>query len=364
MTAKFIRYILADSFHHQTISTPMGLFDFIRGELIEVIDWVEQSNDIVLWKFPDKDANIKYGASLTVRESQMALFLDEGRFADLYEPGRYELNTQNMPVLTTLRNWAKGFDSPFKCDVYFISMRTFTNLKWGTQNPIILRDPEFKQVRVKAHGTYFVRVKDPELFFTEFAGTNQILRIDDIESRLRDIVSPKFAEAAAESGVSVLDMVANYTELGEKVAPFLQKDLDPFGIELTKFQITSTSLPKEVEAFYDKMTNMNMVGDMSKFSQFQQAQAIEKAAENPGGGAGEGIGMGMGFGMANMMMQQQQQQQQQTPPPADSPTGDEAKAQTREEIMDTLKELGQLKEAGVLTQEEFDTKKKELLARL
>lgn len=338
----------------------MGLLDFFLEEFIEVIDWVEKDKDTVLWKFPDKDANIKYGASLTVRESQLGLFLDEGQFADVYDPGRYELNTQNMPVLTSLRNWDKAFKSPFKCDVYFLSTKIFTDLKWGTANPIILRDPEFKQVRVKAHGVYFIKVKDAEKFFTQFAGTKSILKIQEIEQSLRDIVAPKFAEAVAESGVSVLDMVANYTELGAKVAPFLQDDLDPFGIELVKFQISSTSLPKEVEAFYDKMTNMNMVDDMDKFSQFTTAQAMEKAAENPGGGASEGIGMGMGFGMANQMMNQQMNQNQNQ----NQNQGNSSKAQTKEEIMDTLKQLGELKESGVLTQEEFDAKKKELLSRL
>ncbi|MFT5386023.1 MAG: membrane protease subunit (stomatin/prohibitin family) [Saprospiraceae bacterium] len=337
----------------------MGLLDFFLDEFIEVIDWVEKDKDTVLWKFPDKDANIKYGASLTVRESQAALFLDEGRFADIYDPGRYELNTQNMPVMTSLKNWDKAFKSPFKCDVYYLSTKTFTDLKWGTPNPIILRDPEFKQVRVKAFGTYFIKIKDAEKFFTQFAGTKSILKIQEIEDAMRDIVSPKFAEAVAESGVSVMDMVANYTEIGEKVAPFLQADLDPFGIELVKFQITSTSLPKEVEAFYDKMTNMNMVDDMNKFTQFTTANAMEKAAENPGGGASEGIGMGMGFGMANQMMNQQQQQNQNA-----NKNAPDAKPQSKEDIMDTLKQLGGLKEAGVLTQEEFDSKKKELLSRL
>ena len=341
----------------------MGLFDFIRGEFIEVIDWVEKDPNIVVHKFPDNDANIKYGANLTVRESQAALFLDEGRLADLFEPGRYELITDNIPILTTLRSWKMGFNSPFKADIYFISTRTFTGLKWGTPNPVILRDPEFKQVRVKAFGTYWVKVADPKLFFREFAGTGRELRIDDLEAALRDIVSPRFAEALAESGVSVMDMVGNYTELGDRIKPILQLDLNKFGVEIEKFQITSTSLPKEVEAFYDKMTNVNMVDDMNKFQQFQQANAIEKAAENPGGGAGEGIGMGMGFGMAQMMMNQQQN----TPPSppkggtADTGTG---KAQTREEIMDTLKQLGELKEAGIVTQEEFDAKKTELLGRL
>jgi len=332
----------------------MGLFDFIRGELIEVIDWVEKGNDTLMHKFPDKDANLKYGAKLTVREAQEALFLDEGKFADHFEPGMYELDTRNIPLLTSLRNWDTGFDSPFKADIYFFSTRTFTDLKWGTQNPIILRDPEFKQVRVKAFGTYFIKIKDAKLFFTQFAGTKQTVRISEIENALRDIISPKFAESLAEMKVSVLDMVAKYSELGDQVLPKLQKELDPFGIELVKFQVSSTSLPKEVEEFYDKMTNMNMVDDMNRFQQFQASQAMEEAAKNPSGGAGEGVGMGMGFGMANMMMNQQGQNQQQP----------NAKAQTKEEILDTLKQLGELKEAGVLTQEEFDAKKKEMLARL
>lgn len=335
----------------------MGLFDFFRGEFIEVIDWVEDNQDTVLWKFPGKKNDIKYGANLTVRESQTALFVDEGRLADVFEPGRFELVTSNVPVLTKLRNWDKGFKSPFKVDIYFLSTRIFTNLKWGTPNPIIMRDPEFKQVRVKAFGVYFIRIADPALFFREFAGTAGVLKIGAIEERLRDIVSPRFAEAIATAGVSVLDMVSNYTELGDRIAPILQKDLDPFGIELNKFQITSTSLPKEVEEFYDKMTNMNMVDDLQKFQQFQSAQAIEKAAENPGGGAGEGIGMGMGFGMAQMMMNQQQQQQQ-------PQSTQQQPTQTKEEILSTLKELGGLRDAGILNEEEFEAKKKELLARL
>ena len=339
----------------------MGLFDFIRGEFVEVIDWVEQSKDIVLHKFPDKDANIKYGAQLTVRESQTAILLDEGRFADVYEPGRHKLITDNMPLMTTLRSWKHGFDSPFKADVYFVSTRTFTGLKWGTPNPIILRDPQFKQVRVKAFGTYFIKIKDVKKFFTEFAGTSGSLRVNEIEERLRDIVSPRFAESLAESGASVLDMVSNYTELGDKIGPMIQVDLDPFGIELVKFQITSTSLPKQVEEFYDKMTNMHMVDDMNKFQQFQQADAIVKAAENTSGGASEGIGLGIGMSLANQMTQQNQQQQQ---PNTQARGVEPVKQESRADIISALKELGSLKEMGILTQEEFDGKKKELLARL
>ncbi len=343
----------------------MSLMRFFVEEFVEVIEWREQDRDTILWKFPDRDANIKYGANLTVRESQTALFLNEGEFADDFEPGRYELLTENMPLLTSLKNWDKGFKSPFLCDVYFFSSKTFTDLKWGTTNPIILRDPEFKQVRVKAHGTYFIKVKDPKLFFTNYAGTKGQVKIGEIEASLRDIIAPKFAEALAETEVSVLDMVKSYSEIGYKVAPILQMDLDPFGIELVKFQVSSVSLPKEVEEFYDKMTNMNMVDDMNKFQQFQTAQAMEKAAENPSGGASDGIGMGMGFGMAKMMAEQQTPQPSPVPQqPNIAPTGDAAKATTREEIMDTLKQLGELKTAGVLSDEEFEAKKKELLARL
>ncbi len=338
----------------------MGLLSFFKDEFIEVIDWVESDQDTVIWKFPDRDANIKYGAQLTVRESQVAIFVDEGQITDIYGPGRHELITDNMPILTTLRSWKMGFKSPFKVDVYFVSTKQFTNFKWGTPNPIILRDPEFKQVRVKAFGTYFVKVKDPKKLFTEFAGTAQVLKAKTIEERMRDIVSPKFAEALAEAQVSVLDMVGNYSELGEKIMPIVQEDFEPFGIELTKFQITSTSLPKEVEEFYDKMTNMNMVDDMNKFTQFQGANAIEAAANNPGG-AGEGIGVGIGMGLGNNMMNQMaqnQNQQQQNQNQAAAPK------ETKEDIMKMLKDLGELKESGILTQKEFDTKKKELLARL
>ncbi len=354
--------------HNHTISQSsnhtinMGLFNFIKDELIEVIDWVESGGDVIVWKFPDKDCNIKYGAQLTVRESQVAMMLDEGKFADMYQPGMHTLITDNMPLLTSLRNWKTGFKSPFLADVYFVSTRQFTNLKWGTPNPIILRDPEFKQVRVKAFGTYFIQVKDPKKMFTSFAGTAKQLSVRDIEARMRDIIAPKFAEALAEAQVSVLDMASNYTELGDKIRPMIQAEFEPFGIELTKFQVTSTSLPKEVEEFYDKMTNMHMVGDdMAKFTQFQSANAIEKAAENPGG-SGEAIGAGIGIGMGSMMANQLQQSQQQLnqqnqPPPA-------PKAETKEDIMNMLKDLGGLKEAGILTQKEFDAKKKELLARL
>lgn len=323
----------------------MGIFDFLKNELLEIIEWREQDQNVVVWKFPDKNCDIKYGAQLTVRDSQSALFLNEGQIADVYYPGRYQLVTENMPVLTTLKSWKYGFESPFKADVYFISTRQFTNLKWGTPAPIILRDPQFKQVRVKAFGVYFIRIKDPKVFFKEFAGTAPIMYAEQLEDALRDIVSPKFAEALAEAQISVLDMVSNYTEIGEKIKPLLVNDFDLLGLELVKFQVSSTSLPPEVEEFYDKMTNMNMVDNMDEYSKFQQLNALEKAAENGGNS---------GLIMTNMVMSNMNNNPLNTPP----------KQESREDILKTIKELGELKQAGILTEEEFNTKKKELLAKL
>ncbi len=331
----------------------MGIFSFLKDEFIEVIDWKEDSSDVMMWKFPDRDSEIKYGAQLTVRETQEAIFLNEGTFADQFEPGRYELITENIPVLTTLRSWEMGFKSPFKADVYFFSKKLFTNLKWGTANPIILKDPNFKQVRIKAFGVYFIRINDIQKFYKEFAGTKSIVKVEELEEALRPVIAPKFAEALAEAEIPVMDLASKYSELGEIIKPIIQEELTGLGIELVKFQVSSTSLPKEVEEFYDKMTNMNMVDDMNKFRDFQSSNAIEKAAENPGGGASEGIGMGMGFGMATMMQGGNNGNNNSAQP-----------TESKEDIIGLIKELGKLKEEGILTEEEFETKKKELLSRI
>lgn len=334
----------------------MGLFDFIKNELIEIIDWVDDSSDTVIWKFPDRENNIKYGAQLTVRESQVAVFLNEGQIADVFGPGRYQLTTQNMPVLTTLKGWKYGFESPFKVDVYFVSTKQFTNLKWGTQNPIIVRDPEFKQVRVRAFGAYALRVAEAGKFLKEFAGTAPIVRIADVEGQLRTAIVNKFSDAIGEAGVSVLDLARNYSEMGEKLRPLLSEDFTTYGLELTKFYIENTSLPPEVEAFLDKTTQMNMAGDMHRFQQFQAGMAIENISEQEGGIGGTallmgGLGQLMGGAVA--------------PAPAPQPAAAPAAAsQDKAQIMATLKELGELKAAGILTEEEFAAKKAELLARL
>ncbi len=331
----------------------MGLFDFIKNELIEIIDWVDDSNDTVIWKFPDRENNIKHGAQLVVRESQVAVFMNEGQIADVYGPGRYQLTTQNMPVMTTLRGWKYGFESPFKADVYFVSTRQFTNLKWGTQNPIIVRDPEFKQVRVRAFGAYALRVAEAGKFLKEFAGTAPVVRITDVEGQLRTAIVNKFSDAIGEANVSVLDLARNYSELGEKLRPLLADDFTTYGLELTKFYIENTSLPPEVEQFLDKTTQMNMAGDMARFQQFQAGMAIENISEQEGGIGGTALLMG---GLGNMMGGAM------APAPAAQPAA--APKEDRAQILATLKELGELKAAGILTEEEFAAKKAELLARL
>jgi membrane protease subunit (stomatin/prohibitin family) len=353
------------------------MFSFIRNELLEVIEWKEESNDIVLWKFPDKESNIKYGAQLTVRESQMALFLNEGQLADVYMPGRHSLVTENMPILTTLKSWKYGFNSPFKCDVYFISGRQFTNMKWGTPNAIFIKDPEAGRIQIRAFGVYFIRIKDPKLFYREYAGTKDVMNISELEDTLRGLIAPKFAEALAQSGVSAFDIYSTYSALGDKIAPMLQKDMDPFGIELTKFQITSVSFPPEVEAHLNEISKLNLTSDsnMNKMNQFAQMEAMKESAKhgmNPqtfqnnqqqqfmqqmmmnqmmqnmmGGG-----GMNNQNMMNQNMMNQQQNQNQQN------------QAGGEEDIMAKIAKLNKLKEAGLVTQEEYDKKKAELLAQL
>jgi membrane protease subunit (stomatin/prohibitin family) len=323
------------------------ILNFLKNELLEVIEWVDETRDTVIWKFPDEQKDIKYGAQLTVRESQNAIFLNEGQIADVFVPGRFELVTQNIPILTKLKGWKYGFQSPFKSDVYFVSTRQFTNLKWGTPNPIIVRDPELKQVRVRAFGVYSLRINSAQLFFREFGGTNSLVKIQEIEETLRPKVVSKFTDALGEANVSVYDLARNFSELGDKLLPLLMNEFALLGLELVSFNIESTSMPPEVEQFLDKMTQMNMAGNLQQFSQFQMAQSIPDLAKNQGAGI---AAMGAGFAMGNQMMNQAQPQA--------------APKESRDEIMKTLKDLAGLKDAGVLTQEEFDKKKAELLAKL
>lgn len=343
------------------------MFGFLKNELLEVIEWKEEGKDVVIWKFPDTQSDIKYGAQLTVRESQAAIFLNEGQIADVYGPGRHELKTENMPILTKLKSWKYGFNSPFKADVYFVSTRQMTQFKWGTPNPIFVKDPEAGRVEIRAFGTYFMRVADPKKFFREYAGTSEILTTDELDEVFRGLVIPKFAEALSQSGATAFDIYSQYTELGKTIGPLIQTDLEDFGLELTKFQITSVSLPPEITEHMKEVAKMNLTSsdNLNKMQTFNQMDVDKIAAEK--GNYENMKGARNDLMMQQMMMQQMMQNMQnnnnQGNNNANNNAGNNDKM-SKEEIMKTLKDLGELKQMGVLTEAEFDEKKKELLAKL
>ncbi len=284
----------------------MGLFDLFKGQFIDVIQWNDSGNTTIVYKFPDNDNEIKMGAQLIVRESQVAIFLNEGVMADVYMPGRYELTTQNMPILTTLNSWKYGFNSPFKCDVYFVSTRQFTNQKWGTANPVMMRDSEFGMIRMRAYGSYSFRVEDAATFFKEIAGTQVEFDTEHITGLLKGIVLSSFTDMIAESKIAAIDMAQSYNELGALSTNQLTERFSHMGLKATNMIIENISLPPEVEAALDKRTTMGVLGDMGKYAQYQTAEAIRDAAKNPGGLAGLGASIGVGAGVGNMMGQAMQ----------------------------------------------------------
>lgn len=299
----------------------MGFIDKLKGELIDIIQWLDSSNDTMVYRFERYGNEIKMNAKLVVREGQVAVFINEGQLADVFEPGTHTLETKNMPILSTLKGWKYGFNSPFKAEVYFVNTRRFTDQKWGTKNPIMLRDPEFGPVRIRAFGTYVIRVNDAATFIKEIVGTDGHFTTDEITSQLRNLIVSRFSDIAGESKIPVLDMAANYDEFGDFITVRIQDDFTQYGIEITKMLVENISLPPAVEEALDKRTSMGVIGNLNQYTQFQAANAMEKAAENEGM-AGGGMAMGMGFAMANQMgqsMSPQQQQQQQRAPAAPPP---------------------------------------------
>jgi len=301
----------------------MGIFDFLKGEFIDVIHHTDDTNDTLVWRFEREGHAIKYGAKLTVREGQAAVFIHEGQLADVFTPGMYMLETNNMPILTTLQHWDHGFQSPFKSEIYFVNTTRFQDLKWGTKNPIMVRDPEFGPVRLRAFGTYTIRVSDPAVFLREIVGTDGEFTTDEISFQLRNIIVARFSAAIAGSGIPVLDMAANTMDLGKMIAAKISPELAEFGVEMPAFYIENISLPPAVEAAMDKRTSMGILGDLGAYTQFSAAEAMTAAAANPaGGGMGEGLGMGMGMAMAGQMAQNIRQPQAAPavappPPPAE-----------------------------------------------
>ncbi|MBN2584105.1 MAG: SPFH domain-containing protein [Planctomycetes bacterium] len=279
----------------------MGLWDKLRGELIDIIQWTDDSGDTLVHRFPRYENEIKYGAQLVVRESQAAVFVDQGKIADVFGPGMVTLETQNLPILSTLKGWKYGFHSPFKAEVYFVCTRQFTDLKWGTKHPLMMRDAEFGPVRLRAFGTYAMRATDPAAMIREIAGTNAHFTTAEITDQLRNLIVTRFADLVGESRIPVLELAANFNELGDFVAERIRPEFQAYGLDVTKLLVENISLPPEVEAALDKRSSMGVIGNLSAYAQFQTANAMEKAAENPGGMAAGGMGMGMGFAMANQM---------------------------------------------------------------
>ena len=274
----------------------------------------------MVWRFERQGNEIKYGAKLTVREGQMAVFVNEGEIADTFTPGMYELFTRNMPILSTLQAWPHGFESPFKAEVYFCSMRVFTDLKWGTKNPVIARDAEFGPVRLRAFGSYAIRIKDPAVFLREVVGTDGHFTVDEISDQLRNIIVARFGTIVAGSGIPVLDLAANYDQLGQFVQGRIAPEFANYGLELATILVENVSLPPEVEQAMDRRTSMGVVGDLSKYAQFQAAEAMRAAASNPGA-AGQAVGMmvGMGVGQQASPWGPRPAEPAAAPPPAPPP---------------------------------------------
>ncbi len=279
----------------------MGLFGRLFAEFIDVIEWTDDTGDTMVYRFERYGNEIKYGAKLIVRESQVAVFVNEGEVADVLMPGTYALETKNLPILTTLQYWDHGFKSPFKAEVYFINTRRFTDLKWGTKQPLMIRDSEFGGMRIRAFGTYCVRVVDAPKFIREITGTEGVFTTDEISNQLRNLITSRFATIVGASNIPVLDMAANYDQMGEFLTTRIAPEFGEYGLELTKLLVENISLPPKVTEALDKRTSMGITGNLDNYLKYQTGVAMETAAENPGGGASEGIGMGVGLAMANKM---------------------------------------------------------------
>lgn len=282
----------------------MGILNKVMGQFVDVIEWTDSTSNTMVHKYDMNGKEIMMGAQLTVRESQAAVFVDEGRLADVFSAGRHELTTQNMPIMTALKAWKFGFNSPFKSDVYFVNTKQFMDRKWGTANPVMMRDSEFGMIRIRAFGSFSFRVKDPAVFMKEVFGTSSLFTVEGVEGQIKSVVVSGLSDAIAQSKIPALDLAANYTELSQYVLQALNPKIEALGLTLCDFVIENISLPEEVEKAIDKRTSMGVVGDLNKYTQFQAAEAMREAANNSNGGmAGMGVGMGAGAMMGQMFTQ-------------------------------------------------------------
>ena len=345
----------------------MALMDFIKKQFIDIIEWTEAGDGTLAWRFPMADREIQNGASLTVRESQMAVFVNEGKVADVFGPGMHKLTTQTLPVLTYLKNWDKLFQSPFKSDVYFFSTRQQVDQRWGTTQPVTIRDKDFGAVRLRAFGNYAYRIADPKAFHTEISGTRDTYTVAELDGQLRALMLQHISDAVASSGIAFLDLAANQIEFASQLQQATAPAFEKLGLKLEAVTVQNVSLPEELQKILDQKIGMGMVGnDMGKFMQYQTAQAIPKFAEgaaNGGGVVGDAMGLGAGVALGQVMAQQLNQglQGAGAAAAAAAAPGGGVKA---DEVMATLEKLADLKAKGIVTQDEFDAKKAELLKKL
>ena len=301
----------------------MGILDRIKGQLIDVIEWSDDSTKTMVHKYDMNGKEIMMGAQLTVRESQVAIFVNEGQLADIFGPGRYELQTSNMPILTALKSWKYGFNSPFKSDVYFVNTKQFLDMKWGTSNPVMMRDAEFGMIRIRAFGIYSFKVSDPETFLKEVFGTSSLFTVDGVTGQIKGTMVSGLSDAIAESKIPALDLAANYEELASYALKAINPKLAPLGLTLCSFVIENISLPEEVEKAMDKRTSMGVLGNMDQYAKYQAAEAMREAANNNGNGgmAGMGVGMGAGAAMGQMFAQSMNATAPQAPAAPAAPAG-------------------------------------------
>jgi membrane protease subunit (stomatin/prohibitin family) len=324
----------------------VGIFNFFRKQFIDVITWSEDNSGVLSYRYPMQDREIQNGAQLTVTESQLALLVNEGKIADLFESGRHTLATSNLPMLTNIKNWDKGFQSPFKSDVYFFSTREQLDQRWGTPNAIVIKDKQFGPIRIRAHGTFSFRLKNPKVFFTKVSGTEEEFTTQELEGQLRSAILTNLAAFLGKSEISFIDMAANQIEFSEILKGAVAPIFTEYGLNLEKFYVQSVSLPEELQGHLDKAAAMKIVGDLKSYAQFQAADSIAAAARNEGGAAGAGAGLGIGMAMSQAM------------------TNATSGAATTENPMETINKLHLMVQKGIITQAEFETKKAELLKRI
>ncbi|MBI4293244.1 MAG: SPFH domain-containing protein [Betaproteobacteria bacterium] len=338
----------------------MAFMDFVKKQFIDIIQWTEDQDGMLAYRFPMQDFEIQYGASLTVRDTQMAVFVNEGNIADVFAPGRYKLTTQTLPVLTYLNHWDKLFESPFKSDVYFFTTRIQLDRKWGTPNPVTVRDKDFGMVSLRAFGIYSYRITDAKQFYKQVSGTRESYTTEELEGQLRNTIVTGISDIFGESGVPFIDMASNQEEMGRALTAKLEPVLQNLGLGLETLMVQNISLPEELQKMLDARIGVNMMGGMQGFTQYQVANAIPLAAKNEGGLAGLGAGVGVGFGVGQQMAQSMSQ--------ALAPQGAQAQSAPQpaspDEVVETLEKLHALVGKGILSQAEFEAKKAELLKKL